>query len=156
NASTAWDRTDYFFSLPANKLELWFSLESERFLDPVLRQFYVERDVIAEERRLRTESNPFGRIMEEFFAAAYKAHPYGEPVVGHMADIQSYTREEAMDFFKKYYNASNLTIAIAGDVDPDAVRSLAETYFGRLPQGHKPDPVETVEPPQLGERRVVL
>lgn len=156
NASTAWDRTDYFYSLPANKLELWFALESDRFLNPVLREFYTERDVIAEERRMRTESNPFGRVVEEFFALSYKAHPYGEPLVGHMADIQSYTREEAEAFFERYYNAANLTIAIVGAVDPDEVRALAETYFGRLPQGEKPGRVETVEPPQLGERRMVI
>ncbi len=156
NASTANDRTDYFVSLPVNQTELWFSLESERFLDPVLREFYVERDVVAEERRMRTESNPFGRLLEEFWTTAFKAHPYGEPGIGHMSDIQSYTRAEAMDFFHKYYNPANLIVAIAGDVDPDEIRALAETYFGRLPEGDRPDPVETVEPPQIAERRVTI
>ena len=156
NASTANDRTDYFVSLPVNQTELWFSLESERFLDPVLREFYIERDVVAEERRMRTESNPFGRLLEEFWTTAFKAHPYGEPGIGHMSDIQSYTRAEAVDFFEKYYNPANLIVAIAGDVDPDGVRALAETYFGRLPEGARPDPVETVEPPQIAERRVVI
>ena len=156
NASTANDRTDYFVSLPVNQTELWFSLESERFLDPVLREFYIERDVVAEERRMRTESNPFGRLLEEFWTTAFKAHPYGEPGIGHMSDIQSYTRAEAIDFFHKFYNPANLIVAIAGDVDPDEIRALAETYFGRLPEGARPDPVETVEPPQIGERRVVI
>ncbi len=156
NAGTSADATLYFYSLPANKTELWFSLESDRFLNPVLREFYVERDVVMEERRMRTESNPVGRLVEEFLATAYKAHPYGEPVIGHMSDLQSFTREEAVDFFEKYYGASNLTIAIVGSVDPAEVRDLAEKYFGRLAGGSPPDPVETVEPPQIAERRVVI
>lgn len=156
NATTSSDATRYFYSLPANKIELWFSLESARFFDPVLREFYVERDVVMEERRMRTESNPVGRLVEEWLATAFKSHPYGEPVVGHMSDLQSFTREEAQDFFEKYYGASNLTIAIVGSVDVDEVRSLAETYFGRLPDRPKPDPVETVEPPQISERTVVI
>jgi predicted Zn-dependent peptidase len=156
NASTNWDATDYYYSLPSNKMELWFSLEADRFLNPVLREFYTEKNVVMEERRLRTESQPFGRLIEEFFSAAYKAHPYGEPVVGHMSDLKTMTRAEAEAFFKKYYGANNLTIAIAGDVNPTQVKQLAQTYFGRLPASPKPDPVETVEPEQLGERRVVV
>ncbi len=156
NASTSADATMYYYSLPANKTELWFSLESDRFLNPVLREFYVERDVVMEERRMRTESSPFGRLLEEFVSASFKAHPYGEPVIGHMSDLQSFTREEAQDFFERYYGAGNLTIVIAGSVDPDEIRQLAETYFGRLPARPQPDPVETVEPPQIAERRVVL
>jgi len=97
-----------------------------------------------------------GRLLEEFLAVAYKAHPYGDNIVGHMSDITTLTRAEAQDFFEKYYAPSNLTIAIVGDVDPDQIRELAEKYFGRIPSGPKPDPVETAEPPQLGERRVVV
>ena len=156
NASTSSDATMYYYSLPANKIELWFSLESDRFLNPVMREFYVERDVVMEERRMRTDSNPMGRLLEEFIATAFKAHPYGEPVVGHMSDIQTYTREEAVDFFEKYYGASNITIAIAGSVDPGEVRQLADAYFSRLPAGVDPGPVETVEPPQIAERRVAI
>lgn len=156
NASTSYDATRYVSSLPSNKLELWMSLESDRFLNPVLREFYKEKDVVMEERRLRTENSPVGRLMEEFLAIAYKAHPYGEPVVGHMSDLETMTRSEAKVFFDKYYAPSNLTIAIVGDVDPDEVRKLAEIYFGRISGGSKPDPVETVEPGQLGERRVTV
>jgi len=156
NASTSRDRTDYFVSLPVNQTELWFSLESERFRDPVMREFYIERNVVQEERRLSTESSPFGRLLEEFWAASYKAHPYGGPTIGHMSDLQSFTREEAEAFFRTYYNAANLTVAIVGDVDPDEIAGLAETYFGRLPSASKPDPVETIEPPQQSERRVVI
>lgn len=156
NAGTSSDATLYFYSLPANKTELWFTLESDRFLNPVMREFYIERDVVMEERRMRTESNPVGRLLEEFLATAFKAHPYGEPVVGHMSDLQSFTREEAISFFQKYYGANNLTIAIAGSVDPNEIKRLAEAYFGRMPGGKEPDPVETVEPPQIAERRVII
>lgn len=156
NATTSSDATRYFYSLPSNKIELWFSLESDRFLNPVLREFHVEKDVVMEERRLRTESNPFGRLLEEFLATSYKAHPYGEPTLGHMSDLKTMTRKEAESFFKTYYAPNKLTIAVVGDVNPQEVRQLAQTYFGRLPATAKPDPVETVEPEQLGERRVVL
>jgi predicted Zn-dependent peptidase len=156
NAGTSYDYTVYFVSLPSNKLELWMLMESDRFLNPVLREFYKERDVVMEERRLRTESDPIGRLLEEFLAIAYKAHPYGEPVVGHMSDLHTLTRGEAEAFFEKYYGPSNLTIAIVGDLDPDQVRAMAEKYFGRIPRRPDPEPVETVEPPQLGERRVIV
>jgi predicted Zn-dependent peptidase len=132
------------------------SMESDRFANPVLREFYKERDVVMEERRMSTESQPIGRLMEEFMAIAYKAHPYGEPIVGHMSDIETLTRAEAETFFKKYYGPSNLTIAIVGDVTPKEIKRLAEIYFSRIQSVPKPDPVETVEPPQLGQRRVVV
>lgn len=154
NASTYYDATQYTVSLPSNKLELWMVLESERFLNPVLREFYKEKDVVMEERRLRTENRPVGRLIEEFLAVAFKAHPYGEPVVGHMSDLETMTRQEAESFFEDYYSPGNLTISIVGDVDPNEVRNLAHIYFGRIPERPKPGPVETVEPPQLGERRV--
>ena len=156
NATTGVDATRYFYSLPSNKIELFFSLESDRFLNPVLREFYIEKDVVMEERRMRTESSPVGRLVEEMIAASYKAHPYGEPTVGHMSDLATVTREEALEFFDTYYGANNLTIVLVGDVDPVQVKQLAQTYFGRLPKKPKPAPVETVEPPQLGERRIVV
>ena len=156
NASTASDRTDYFFSLPSNSLELWFYLESERFLDPVLREFYKEAGVVREERRMRTESNPIGGLIEEFLASAYKAHPYGEPTVGHMTDLEAFTRPEAEAFFQKYYGPSNLTSVVSGDVDARQVRVLAEKYMGRIPPRPKPEPIRTVEPPQKAERRVIV
>lgn len=155
NATTGADRTNYFFSLPSNEIELWFWLESERFLNPVFREFYKERDVVMEERRLM-ESQPVGRLLEEFLAAAYKAHPYGEPVVGHMSDLENLTTADAQAFFRRYYIPSNLVAAVVGDVDPKRVRELAERYFGRIPSGPKPEPLRTVEPPQQAERRVTL
>ena len=156
NAATTWDSTIYTFSVPSNEAELWFYLESERFLNPVFREFYKERDVVMVERRLRTESQPIGKLIEEFLSVAYKAHPYGEPVVGHMSDLENITRQDAEAFFKKYYIPSNLTSVIVGNVDPARMRQMAETYFSRIPSGPKPEPVRTVEPPQEGERRVSL
>ncbi len=156
NATTSVDATRYFYSLPSNKIELFFSLESDRFLNPVLREFFIERDVVMEERRMRTDSSPVGRLMEELLATAYKAHPYGEPTVGHMSDLESMTRAEAMDFFNRYYGPENLTILISGDADPTHVKELAHKYFDRLPSRNSADPVETIEPPQVAERRVVM
>jgi predicted Zn-dependent peptidase len=156
NASTGMDKTDYFYSLPSNALELWFYLESERFLNPVLREFYKEAGVVREERRMRTENNPIGRLIEEFLATAYKAHPYGEPGVGHMSDLEKFTRIDAEAFFRKYYGPSSLTIAVVGDVDPKQVRQLAEVYFGRIPARDKPEPLRTEEPPQKSSKSVTI
>ena len=154
NAYTSWDATQYILSLPSNKVELWMLMESDRFCNPVIREFYKEKDVVMEERRLGIESQPQGRLIEEFLAVAYKAHPYGLHVIGHMSDLQTMTRPEAEAFFRKYYGPGNLTIGIVGDVNPQRIRALARKYFARIPSGPKPESVETVEPPQIGERRV--
>ena len=156
NAATAQDWTRYFFSLPSNSAELWFYLESERFLNPVLREFYKEKDVVMEERRMRTENEPIGKLLEETTHIAFKAHPYSEPVVGHMSDLREITREDAAAFFKKYYQASNLVSVIVGDVNTKTMREWADTYFGRLPGAPKPEPLRTVEPPQDAERRTAM
>jgi len=156
NASTNSDETVYFYSLPANKLELWAYLESSRFLDPVFREFYKERDVVMEERRLRTESTPNGRLFEQFIASAFLAHPYKQPVVGYMSDLQSFSMEDAQAFYKKYYVPANMTVALVGDVDPAEAVPLIDKYFGRLPAAPKPEPLRTVEPPQTAEKEVVL
>jgi predicted Zn-dependent peptidase len=150
------DRTDYFYSIPSNAIELWFHTESDRFLNPVLREFYKEAGVVREERRMRIESDPIGRMLDEFLGIAYRAHPYGEPGVGHMSDLENLTRKDAEAFFNKYYTASNITIGIVGDVDTNQMRQFAQAYFGRLPKRDKPDPIRTVEPKQDSERRVVI
>jgi len=155
NAYTSEDATQYIVSLPSNKLELWMMLEGNRFAHAVLREFYKEKDVVMEERRMM-ENSPTGRLYEEFQGIAYLAHPYGEGVIGHMSDLQTLTRPEAEAFFKAHYGPSNLTIAIVGDVDPAHVKRLAQEYFASIPSGPKPEPVETVEPPQRGERRVTV
>lgn len=156
NAFTASDETAYFYSLPSNRVELWAYLESERFLHPVFREFYKERDVVTEERRLRTESSPFGRVIEEFLATAFIAHPYGYPTVGWPSDLKSFSASDAINFFHKYYVPSNMVIAVVGDVKTAEVMPLLEKYFGRLPKAPAPDPLRTIEPPQKAERTVVL
>ncbi|MDH3404117.1 MAG: insulinase family protein [Acidobacteriota bacterium] len=156
NAFTNTDFTGYFYSLPANKIELFCYLESERFLEPVFREFYEERDVVQEERRLRTESQPIGRLLEQFQATAFVAHPYKQPVVGYMSDLQSITMTDARAFFEKYYVPSNLVTAVVGDVDVGALVPMIEAYFGRIPAGPAPEPLRTVEPPQIGEKQVVV
>src|ERR1700690_3542084 len=155
NANTSSDATNYFFSLPSNEAELWFYLEGQRFGDPVLREFYKERNLVMEERALN-ESQPAVGLVEEFQAAAYKAHPYHEPVLGHMSDLLNLTRADGAAFFKKYYVPSNLTSVVVGDVTLQRVRGLAERYLPWIPAGQKEEPLRTVEPPQTGERRVTL
>lgn len=157
NAYTSWDNTAYFYNFPSNKLELWAYLESERFLNPRLREFYTEKDgVIMEERRMRTDSSPTGRMIEEFIAMCYVAHPYHHPVVGWASDIQTITREEALEWYDQYYQPNNMVISVAGDIHPDKDFPVIEKYFGRIPGRPAPEPVETVEPPQRGERREVI
>jgi predicted Zn-dependent peptidase len=156
NAFTSSDETGYFYSLPSNRLELWAYLESERFLKPVMREFYKERDVVKEERRMRTESNPVGRVIEQFIAAAFTAHPYGQPTVGWPSDLQSFSASDGSAFFERYYIPANMTVAIVGDVRASEALAVAERYLGRLPARPKPEPLRTVEPPQRAERQVVL
>lgn len=156
NAGTGYDQTIYFYSLPENRMELWFSLESDRFKNPVFREFYTEKEVVREERRMRTESQPFGRLLEEFLAVAYTAHPYGRALIGWNSDITATTMEDARQFYNTYYVPGNITIAIAGDVKPEEVRNMAETYFGDLKAGPEPPPVYTKEPEQRGERRFTI
>jgi predicted Zn-dependent peptidase len=156
NAFTDYDETAYHYSLPSNRLELWAYLESERFLHPVMREFYKERDVVIEERRLRTDSNPEGRLQEQFNAAAFEAHPYHRPTVGWMSDLNSFSATDAINFFHKYYVTANMVVAVAGDIKAAQAMPILEKYFGRLPASQKPDETTTVEPPQNSERRVVL
>ncbi|NEQ80381.1 MAG: insulinase family protein [Moorea sp. SIO2I5] len=156
NAATSTDYTVYFYSLPSNKLELWMSLESERFLEPVFREFYKEQEVILEERRLRTDNSPIGQMIEAFLDTAYTKHPYRRPVIGYNKDIRNLTRQDVQEFFDTYYSPNNLTVAIAGDVDPKQVKRLAKVYFGRYNhQGEIPQ-VTTVEPPQSETKEVTL
>jgi predicted Zn-dependent peptidase len=154
NAGTGEDSTNYFYSFPANRIELWFLLESERFLNPVYREFYKERDVVREERRMRVESNPQGQLVESLLATAFAAHPYRVMPGGWASDIENFRRPEAEQFYKRYYTPSNMVIGIAGDVKPADAKRMAEKYFGRLPKAPTPPMVRTVEPEQMGEKRV--
>lgn len=156
NANTSTEATRYFYSFPANKLELWMSLESDRFLDPVFREFYKEKEVILEERRLRTDNSPIGQMIEAFLEKAYKVHPYHRPVIGYTEDIRKLTRPDVQQFFDQYYVPSKLTMAVVGDVNPMEVKQLAQVYFGRFQA--KPAPVEQLpdEPKQTETREVTL
>jgi len=155
NAFTGSDVTGYMFSLPANKVELWAYLESERFLDPVFREFYKERDVVMEERRLG-ENQPIGRLIEQALATAFTAHAYRLPVVGYMSDLQSFTRQDAEAFYRKYYVPSSMIVTVVGDVDSDQVVPLVTKYFGRLPTRPAPDALRTIEPKQTTERFITM
>ena len=156
NAFTASDETVYFFSMPANRFELWAYLESERFLHPVFREFYKERDVVTEERRMRSESNPVGRMVEQFLETAYRAHPYRQPGVGWPSDLSTFSATDAQAFFHKYYVPSNMVVAVVGDLNPAEAMPILEKYFGRMPKAPEPEPLRIVEPPQRSERSVVL
>ena len=129
NATTTHDSTKYYVNLPANKLELWFALESDRFQCPVFRSLYTEKQVVLEERKLRVDSSPLGPFMESF-AEASLANNYRRPVIGYKEDIEGIGRREVGEFFKRHYGPGNMTVAIVGDVSPDQVRQYAEKYFG--------------------------
>jgi predicted Zn-dependent peptidase len=156
NAGTGYDFTVYFYSLPQNKAELWFSLEAERFIDPVMREFYVEKDVIFEERRMRTDSNPIGRLTEEFLSVAYSALQYRDALIGWPSDIESVTIADALTFYDDFYVPSNMFIVVVGDVDPNQMIEYAETYFGGMPGGKEAPGMFVEEPRQRGERRFVI
>jgi predicted Zn-dependent peptidase len=156
NAFTSYDETAYHYSLPENRLELWAYLESERFLHPVLREFYKERNVVIEERRMRTDSNPTGKLLEQFNAAAFEAHPYHRPTVGWMSDLNSFSATDAQRFFDKYYVPANMVVAIAGDLKAAHAMPILEKYFSRIPARPQPDETTTTEPPQNSERKIVL
>ncbi len=156
NANTSTEATRYFYSFPANKLELWMSLESERFLDPVFREFEKEKNVILEERRMRVENSPIGQMLEKYIDTAYQVHPYKRPVIGYDQDIRNLTRASVQEFFQNYYVPSNLTIAIVGDVNPVEVKKLAQTYFGQYKAKAKPVEKIPVEPKQTQPREVTL
>jgi predicted Zn-dependent peptidase len=154
NASTGKDLTRYMISLPANRLPLWAALEADRMAHPVLREFYKERGVVMEERRLRNDDSPNGLLFETFTSAAFRAHPYSIPTIGWESDILSLTPSDTEAFFKAHYGPGNATIAIVGDIDPKEVMTLIEQTFGRIPAAPPQPPIVTVEPPQRGESRV--
>lgn len=156
NAFTNSDETGYFFSMPSSRFELWAYLESERNRRPVMRQFYQERDVVNEERRMRTDSNPIGRMIEQLLAAAFTAHPYGRPVVGWPSDLDSFSATDAQKFWETYYTPANKVMTIVGDIKAAEAMPIIDAYFGRLPKGPKPHEVTTQEPKQTAERQVIL
>lgn len=156
NASTDRDATTYFYSFPQNRLELWAYLESERFLEPVMRQFYKERDVVYEERRMSVDSSPQGRLLEQFLRAAFVAHPYGRPVIGWPSDLRAFSATDAANFFRKFYVPANMVVTVVGDVKAAEAMPIIEKYFGRIPARPAPEPLRTQEPPQQAVRTVLI
>ncbi len=156
NAFTTHDLTFYFIDVPSNKLELWAWMESDRLEDSVFREFYSERDVVHEERRMRLESSPTGKLDEQFDAMFWQSSPYSWSVIGWPTDLNSYTREDFDSYFNVYYRPNNLVGVIVGDFQPEQARELVTEYFGRIPRGEKaPPPVVTLEMPQIAEKRLV-
>jgi len=156
NAFTANDITAYFYSIPSNRLELWALLEAGRMAHPVFREFYKERDVVYEERRMRTESSPVGRLIDEFIHASYVAHPYGFGGIGHPSDLRSFSRTQGEEYFRTHYVAKNMAVAVVGDVTTPEVQTVAQKYFGDVSDAAPPHELDTVEPEQHAERRVIL
>jgi predicted Zn-dependent peptidase len=129
-------------------------MEGDRMRNPVFREFYTERDVVAEERRLRVETSPGGLLYQAHLAEAFRVHPYGRPVIGTKEDLQNLTRADVREYFRTYYSPDNAVVAIVGDVDSDQIVRWARSYLGTVPKGAPPPPVEVTEPPQNGERRI--
>ena len=155
NAFTSYDLTCYFITVPSNKLELWAWMESDRLHDSVFREFYSERDVVHEERRLRTDSTPTGRFQEQFDSMFWASCGYAWPVIGWPSDLNSYTTEQAQDYWNIYYRPGNLVGILVGDFDPAEAKELIERYFSRLDPGtQEPPPVVTLEVEQLAEQRM--
>ena len=155
NAFTMQDLTAYFVIVPANKLELWMWMESERINHPIFREFYAERDVVFEERRMRTDSTPLGKFEEEAEAALWESVSYHWPVIGWPSDISSISKPQADEFYATYYSPQNITLILVGDFKADDAEQLAKKYFERIPRGKKDPPdVITTEVPQLAEKRM--
>jgi predicted Zn-dependent peptidase len=156
NASTSYDWTRYFIDLPSNKVELFFWLESDRFLNPVFREFYPERENVKEERRLRYDSTPTGPISEQFDSQFWMSHPYKWPVIGWMSDIDQYTYADAQRYYETHYVPENCTAIFVGGCKKENIRALAKKYFSRLPKAKAPrDPIVTLESNQVAEKRMV-
>ena len=154
NATTGYEATQYFVSLPANRAKLWFVMEADRMRNPVFREFFTERNVIVEERRTRTDTSPAGLLYAAHLATAFQVHPYGVPPIGQMEDILSVSRREVEEYYNRYYGPESTTVAIVGQFDPDSAIVWAEQYFGALEPGESVPPLLAREPLQLGERRV--
>ena len=153
NASTGYDFTDYIVSLPANQLEMWFVMEADRMKNPVLREFYAERNVVLEERRLKIDNEGPGKLYEQFIATAFVAHPY-QLMWEWKSDQGNIKREALKQFHKQFYAPNRTVVALVGDVSFAKVKEYAERYWADIPRQVEPDPIYTVEPEQTGERRV--
>jgi predicted Zn-dependent peptidase len=156
NATTSKELTTYFESMPKNRFEFWAWLESQRITDPVFRQFFKERDVVMEERRMRFEDNPEGQLYEKLLHTAFSEHPYRNPVIGYKQDIKVLKPEYLTKLHNQYYVGKNIAIGIVGDIDPEKGIQIIRQYFENIPQGVEPPRTKQVEPVQTDERSVRL
>ena len=158
NAFTSSDSTTYFETLSSDRLSLVLDLEADRMANLKLREetFEPEKRVVMEERRLRSVDNPWGALYEETFSAAFRAHPYMWPVIGWMSDIEFSRLEDLKAHYETYYRPNNAVVVIVGNVEPDAAIGEVRRAFGGVPAGPQPRAVTSVEPPQVGERRVFV
>jgi zinc protease len=158
NAFTSQDVTSYYVDITVDKLDLVIDLEADRMQNLVLdpKEIASEREVVIEERRTRTEDDPGGFLGEEVSSIAFKAHPYGAPIIGWMDDIKRITPEEIRAFYKTYYVPNNAIIVAVGAFRAADVLEKIKRRFGRIPRGKEPPPLLAVEPPQNGERRVIV
>lgn len=156
NASTSYDWTNYFVSLPSNKFELWCSIESEVMRNPIFREFYSEKRVVMEERRMRFDTRARGALYEAMTQTAFAVHPYRTVVIGLMDEIARLTRKDIRDFYRRYYAPNRAVVAIVGDITAETVLPLMKKYFETIPAQPDPEPQKAVEPPQRGEKRVAV
>lgn len=158
NAFTSHDYTGYYTNIAADRVHLPIALEADRMVNLLLKEEDVrpERDVVLEERRLRTEDDPSSAVVEEMYAAAFKAHPYANPIIGWMEEIRQITRAELLQHYRTYYIPNNAVVVAVGAFDREALFARIREVFGRIPRGPAPPAVRSVEPPQQGERRVVV
>jgi predicted Zn-dependent peptidase len=153
NATTDKEFTKYFVSLPRSAFEFWCQMEADRLIDPVMRQFYQERDVVLEERRMRYEDDPGGKLYEQLLSVAYQRHPYRMPVIGYERDIRAITASQLESFRRRYYVPSNMVISLVGRVHPAQDIQTLERYFGKIAPGKEVERDITEEGPQEGQRR---
>jgi zinc protease len=158
NAFTSYDHTAYFQQLHKSKLPLAMKLESDRMhnLQMAKVEFDKEIKVVMEERRWRTDDEPRSLMFEKLMAAAYQEHPYHNPIIGWMTDLQNMTDADALDWYKTWYAPNNATLVVAGDVKASEVFALAQKYYGGIPQVKLPVRKAVDEAQQLGIKRIVV
>lgn len=156
NAFTTDLMTAYIVTLPKNKIELFMWHESDRMQNAILREFYSERDVVREERRMRYDDRPTGRFYETMNSMIYEAFPYRVPTIGWPSDIENLTREQAEEHYRKYYKPRNAILVLAGDIDTTATMELIHKYFDAIPAGEKFPTLTIRDPEQAGEKRLVV
>jgi predicted Zn-dependent peptidase len=156
NATTDKDFTNYYVSLPRSEFQYWCWLESQRIMHTVSRQFYQEREVVKEERRMRFEDSPDNKLYENVIATAFDKHPYGYPVIGTWEDLNKLSASAVDQFHAKYYIPSNIVVSVVGDVDPERDIGVLERYFGQIPAGPEPERPIEIQPDQEKERRVKI